>query len=259
MCPARSRTGNDRRAKRRVLGSPTEQREVVLDTISFRPRAPRSGRFGSKALAASAIVVAILGLAACTSAPAPATGVQPTPLSVGCHDGVDSGVGDLRYDGPIDMRHNAAYMYSTDGSCSGAVEKILGTVVVADNLADATAKCAVLEPGAPVSLIGPEYGGPPGNWDCFRDLPGLVPGCYDTATPGLPDLYYFNTIDEPNGLKLGLSTDGSCSQDGPLATMVIGDDLAEASAKCNALAPGTTAFDLSTDYGTPQGYYECKP
>jgi hypothetical protein len=227
-----------------------------MDTISSRPRAPRSVRSGSRALVASTLVLAILGLAACTPAPKPTEG--PTPLSVGCHDGVDPGVGDLRYDGPIDTRHNVAYMHSTDGTCSGAVEELLGTIVVANTAAEATTKCGVLEPGASVGFIGAEYGTPPGNWECFRELHDLVPGCYAAATPGLPDLYYFNTIDEPNGLQMGLSTNGSCSKDGPLATMVVGDDLAEAAAKCNTLAPGTTASDLSTDYGMQPGYYKCQ-
>jgi hypothetical protein len=113
-------------------------------------------------VAGIALLCASFGLAACTPM---SHGSGPPPLTVGCHDGVDPGVGDIRYDGPINTFHNGAYMSSTDGTCS-VVNKPL-TFIYAASLSMATTRCTSIDPGTSPFHLQLEYGVPDGYYYCF--------------------------------------------------------------------------------------------
>jgi hypothetical protein len=65
---------------------------------------------------------------------------QPTLPGAGCYDSTHVDHGDIYFSGQL-TADNARVLFSTDGSCTGAVAKTL-TVVAANNWTDAQALCS---------------------------------------------------------------------------------------------------------------------
>jgi hypothetical protein len=114
-------------------------------------------------LAGVAGIAVMSGLTSCAPPPS-----GPPALAVGCYDGVDPGVGDVRYDGPIDTLDNAAYGDTTDGTCQNAFGfQVPLSIIYAWDTTQASSKCASLDPTYVAFHMGAQYGTPTGYYYCY--------------------------------------------------------------------------------------------
>jgi hypothetical protein len=93
----------------------------------------------------------------------------PTPtLAAGCYDGVNPGVGDVYYNGSIDVLHNGTYGDTTDGTCQNLLGvQIPVTVILAANATAAGTKCSSIDPGTVPFYMQAQYGILPNYYYCY--------------------------------------------------------------------------------------------